>query len=60
MKHFSFDSETGTYVCQVQAKTMEEVSDDEVPVCGDSIKASEATHGGTRAGNLKRHLQRFH
>ena len=63
LKYFRRDVERKLLICTVELE--DDVNDDgRIGVgrmeCGREIKYDENTHSGTRLGNLKRHLARYH
>ena len=63
LKYFRRDVEKKILICTVE---LEEDDEDQSRIgvgrteCGQQLKFDENTHSGTRLGNLKRHLMRYH
>ena len=63
LKYFRRDVEKKLFICTVE---LEDDSEDERRIgvgrqeCGQQLRFDENTHSGSRSGNLKRHLMRYH
>ena len=64
LKYFRRDFERKILICKVELEDDDEDDDGRIGVgrteCGQELKFDENSHCGTRMGNLKRHLQRWH
>ena len=64
LKYFRKDVENKLFICTIELEDDSEDEERRVGVgrkeCGQQLRFDENTHSGSRSGNLKRHLMRYH